>query len=233
MGLDITSRPSDSPYVEQVWHSRSSGVDRMTAVASATWDLVVLEQRGRVHVSVQGPESKAAPAPVPEEARFFGITFALGTTMPHLPVAALVDRGAELPTAGCRSFWLHGSAWRFPEEDDAELFVRRLVGAGLLVRDPVVAAVLEGRTPNESPRTVQRRFLATTGLNQGTVRQIGRARRAALLVGAGVAAQEVVHRLGYFDQPHLARSLRRYIGRTAGQLRTGQPAEPLSLLYKT
>jgi hypothetical protein len=43
----------------------------------------------------------------------------------------------------------------------------------------------------------------------------------------------VAYRLGYFDQPHLARSLARYIGRTATQLRDRDPAEPLSLLYKT
>jgi hypothetical protein len=43
----------------------------------------------------------------------------------------------------------------------------------------------------------------------------------------------VIHRLGYFDQPHLARSLTRYIGRTATQLRARDPSEPLSLLYKT
>jgi hypothetical protein len=43
----------------------------------------------------------------------------------------------------------------------------------------------------------------------------------------------VVYRLGYFDQPHLARSLTRYIGRTATQLHDRHLSEPLSLLYKT
>lgn len=46
-------------------------------------------------------------------------------------------------------------------------------------------------------------------------------------------AHAVAHRLGYFDQPHLARSLIRYVGRTATQLRASASAEPLSLLYKT
>jgi AraC-like DNA-binding protein len=32
---------------------------------------------------------------------------------------------------------------------------------------------------------------------------------------------EVVSSLGYYDEPHLARALRRYVGRTASQLRTG------------
>jgi hypothetical protein len=35
----------------------------------------------------------------------------------------------------------------------------------------------------------------------------------------GIPVSEVVPRLDYFDEPHLARALRRYIGRTAGQLR--------------
>jgi hypothetical protein len=43
-------------------------------------------------------------------------------------------------------------------------------------------------------------------------------------------ALDVVHRLGYFDQPHLARSLTRYVGRTATQLSAPDPSEPLSLL---
>jgi methylphosphotriester-DNA--protein-cysteine methyltransferase len=53
------------------------------------------------------------------------------------------------------------------------------------------------------------------------VRQIERAREAASLLAAGKAATDVVSSLGYFDQPHLARALRRYIGRTATQLHEG------------
>ncbi|MFI6366249.1 helix-turn-helix domain-containing protein [Nocardia sp. NPDC050630] len=68
-------------------------------------------------------------------------------------------------------------------------------------------------------RTLERRFRAVTGLTQGAVRQIGRARTAALLLTSGEAPGEVVNKLGYYDEPHLARALRRYVGRTARQLR--------------
>jgi hypothetical protein len=233
MGLDIESRPSDSPYVERVWRSRSAGVHRMTSVATAHWDLVVWEQRGRVTVTVQGPESRASAAPVPDATAFFGIVFALGTALSHLPVERLVDSSVDIPEAARGSCWLSGSAWHLPDYDNAEAFVRRMVGEGVLVRDPVVAAVLGGTVPDASERTVQRRFAAATGLTQGAIRQIDRARRAAVLVQEGLSTQEVVHRLGYFDQPHLARSLTRYVGRTVMRLRAGDPATPLSLLYKT
>ncbi|MFG1706296.1 helix-turn-helix domain-containing protein [Nonomuraea sp. M3C6] len=205
----------------------------MTSIAAAHWDLVFWEHRGRVNVAVQGPETKASPAPVPEDATFFGISFSLGTSMPHLPINRLVDGSAEIPDATRRSFWLKGSAWHRPDYDNAEAFVRRLVREGVLDCDPIVAAVLRGASPDVSERTLQRRFVAATGLTRGAVRQIDRARQAAVLIRDGVPAHDVIHRLGYFDQPHLARSLTRYVGRTATQLSDRDPSEPLSLLYKT
>jgi hypothetical protein len=235
MGLEIEDRPSDSPYVQRVWRSRSHDVDRMMSIASPNWDLVIWEQSGRVNVAVQGPESKASHAPVPEEATFFGISFGLGTWMPQLPVTRLVDGSAEVPGATRRSFWLHGSTWHLPDYDNAEEFVRRMVREEVLVRDPLVDDVLRGASPDVSARTIQRRFVAATGLTHAAIRQINRARQAAALIQEGVPVHEVIHRLGYFDQSHLARSLRRFVGRTATLLRDQDrtPSEPLSLLYKT
>lgn len=233
MPLLIEHRPSASPYVERVWRSRSEDVSRMTAIASPRWSLVFWEQRGRTYGAVQGPGSEASGAPVPEESTFFGIDFALGTTMPRLPVAGLVDGHAEIPDVTRTSFWLDGSAWHLPDYEYAETFVGRLVREGVVTRDPLVADVVRGAEPDLSARTVQRRFLAATGFTRGAVRQIDRVRQAAILLRQGVPAGEVVDRLGYFDQAHLARSLRRFIGHTATSLRAGAGAEPLSLLYKT
>jgi hypothetical protein len=232
-GLEIESRPSDSPYIERVWRSRSQGVDRMTSIATSHWDLVIWQQRGQVNVAVQGPESAASPAPVPKDATFFGISFALGTSMPHLAINRLVDGSAEIPDVTRRSFWLKGSSWHLPGYDNAEAFVGRMVREDVLAHDPIVAAVLGGVSPGVSERTIQRRFVAATGLTRGAIRQIDRARQTAVLIQEGVPVHDVIHRLGYFDQPHLARSLARYIGRTATQLSAQGPSVPLSLLYKT
>lgn len=232
MGLVIESRASELPYIERVWRSRSDDVARMMSVATSHWELVFWEHRGRTQAAVLGPEPRASRAAVPEDAVFFGISFALGTSMPHIPVSSLVGGNAELPDVTRRSLWLKGSAWHVPDYDNAEAFALRMVREGIVDQDPIVPAVLGGARPDVSPRTLQRRFVAATGLTQGAVRQIQRAREAAVLVREGVPAQDVVHRLGYFDQPHLARSLSRYIGRTATRLSSPQGAEPLSLLYK-
>jgi len=108
-----------------------------------------------------------------------------------------------------------------PGADDAEALVDRLVRSGALVRDPLVTEVRRGGRPTASARTVERRFRAATGLTQGAVRQIERVRKAAMLLAAGVPVADVVSRLDYFDTPHLAHALRRYVGRTARQLREG------------
>jgi len=233
MGLEIESRPSDSPYIERVWRSRSSAVSRMTSIAAVHWDLVFWQHRGQVSVAVQGAESKASPAPVPEDATFFGIVFSLGTSLSHLPVSQLVDGSAEIPGVTRRSFCLNGFTWCLPDYDNAESFVRQMVRRGVLVCDPVVIAELRGAPADVSERTVQRRFVRATGLTRNAIRQIGRARQAAVLIQEGLPVHEVVYQLGYFDQPHLARSLTRYIGRTVTQLRDRDRPEPLSLLYKT
>jgi methylphosphotriester-DNA--protein-cysteine methyltransferase len=107
------------------------------------------------------------------------------------------------------------------------------VREGVVVRDPLVDEVLSGGTPEIGTRSVQRRVVTATGLTQGGIRQIERARQAAILLGEGVAPLDVVNALGYYDQPHLARSLQRFIGRTATELRRQDAAgQPLSLLYK-
>jgi hypothetical protein len=234
MVLQVESRPSDSPYIARVWRSRSSDdAERMTSVANVNGELVVWEHRGRVHMEIRGPEPQASRAPVPEGATFFGILFAAGAWMPHLPFHRLVDRSVEVPDVTRRRFWLHGSTWDMPDYDNAEEFVRRLVREGVLDSDPLVPEVLRGASPGLSERTIQRRFIAATGLTRAAIRQIERARQAAVMLQEGTPVAEVVHELGYFDQPHLARSLTRFVGRTATQLSAPDPAEPLSLLYKT
>lgn len=87
--------------------------------------------------------------------------------------------------------------------------------------------------PLVTPRSVQRRVVAATGLTQSTIRQIERARLAALMLREGQPAADVAHRAGYYDQPHMTRSLKRFLGLTATQLQRPDPTRALSLLYKT
>ena len=129
--------------------------------------------------------------------------------------------GSPCRKRSASSFWLDGSAWEFPRFDNADVFVDRLVRAGLLVRDPVVEAAIDGEIREVSVRTVQRRVLRSTGLTLTAIRQIDRAKRAAALLSQGVPIAETIGLTGYADQPHLTRALSRFIGQTPRQIALG------------
>jgi hypothetical protein len=205
----------------------------MTSVATSTWELVFWEHQGSTHAAIRGAESGPSSVEVPDGSESFGITFAHGTSFVHLPPARLVDNAIESPHASASAFVLGGDEWAMPSYDDAEAFVARLVRAGLVKRDPLVDEIVAGGLPDVGSRSVQRRIAASTGLTHGSIRQIERARQAAVLLGEGLAPLDVVNRLDYFDHAHLARSLQRFIGRSATQLRRPDDGDqPLSLLYK-
>lgn len=231
MTLEFEDRPSDSEYIDRVWRSRSDDIDEMTSIATGHWTLVVWEEAGCMHAAVQGPESRATRAPVPKDASFLGIRFVLGTALRWLPMERLVDGDVQFPDVTRRSLRLAGSRWAMPDFDSADEFARALARSDLLVQDPVVARVLDGQPTDLSVRTVRRHFLGATGLPQQTILQIERARRAASMIKDGLVISKVIHELGYFDHPHLARSLRRFIGQSATELREGGQTQ-LSFLYK-
>uniref|UniRef100_UPI001FDFB15A helix-turn-helix domain-containing protein n=1 Tax=Nocardia brevicatena TaxID=37327 RepID=UPI001FDFB15A len=219
--LLFETRASDSPWIASVWTCRSEQVAEMTSVATETWGLVFWQQEGTAYMSVTGPESRTGTTPVPEDATFVGIQFAVGTSLRAVAAPSLVDSGLVLPDVTHRTFWLDGARWETPRPDDAEALVDRFVRAGVVVHDRLVTEALRGHCPAVTDRTLERRFRAATGLTRGAVRQIERARTAAVLLVSGAAASDVVGKLGYYDEPHLARALRRYVGRTAQQLREG------------
>lgn len=214
----LKTRSSRSSLVEETWQTRSTQEESFISVAAAHWEMVVTRQRGADRLTVRGPETRATTLPIPQDAEFFGIQFSVGTFMPGLPPGRLVDRTLTLPAATGGSFWLDGSVWRLPDHDTAEVLVDRLGRAGLLVHDPVVAEALHGDVEGYSTRSLERRVARATGLSRGAVGRIRRAERAVELLSRGVPASEVAHRTGYADQPHLTRSLRRFVGQTPAQI---------------
>jgi AraC-like DNA-binding protein len=227
-------RPSDSPLVEWIWRSHSEGVHPFLSIAVNHCEFVVSRLRGKVTMMLRGPETKATPVgDCPAEGEWFGVLLKLGTRLPHLPTNRLVDGGVELPTVASNSFWLGGSVWQFPDYENADTFVERLASEGLLLRDPVVGAAVQGQLNDLTQRAVQYRFLQATGITRDMARQIARARYATILLQQGVSIPDVIQQAGYYDQPHLTRSLKRFIGQTPAQLLHHSRPEQLSLLYKT
>src|SRR6516162_2813084 len=183
MFIIFEDRPSDSPFVERVWRCHSERAGTFHSMAASHWEMVVTRHRGKAFLTVRGPETKATTADCPAEGEWVAIRFKLGIFMPILPARNLRDRrDVNLPEATSRSFWLNGSAWEYPDFENAETFVKRLVSDGLIAVDLSVDAALQGQPREQSIRFVQRHFLQATGITHSTVRQIERARHATNLL---------------------------------------------------
>jgi AraC-like DNA-binding protein len=230
--IHFEDRFADHPFIEKVFRCRSDRSDTFLSVAANNFDMVLTRLEGKSFLTLRGPETSATTLACPGEGEWIGIRFKVGTYMPRFLPGSLRDhRDVNLPPATARSFWLNGSALQYPDFDNAETFVTRLAKSGILSRDPIVEDSLLRRPGKLSLRSAQRHFLRSTGVTYITFRQIERARYATNLLRGGVSILDVVSSLGYFDQAHLTRSLRRFIGQTPTLITQGQ--KQLSFLYKT
>lgn len=224
-------RPSDSPLIERVWSCHSDSGGTFSSVASPHCELVFTRLNGTTSVTVRGPETRARPVHCPSNGEWFAIRLKPGTFFRSLPAPRLIDgNDVTLPVASNHSFWLHGTRWQIPDFENAETFVTRLEKADVIARDATVAAAVEGDPQVISLRSVQRRFLAVCGITHTALRQIERARHAATLLANGASIGEAQHDAGFYDQAHLTRSMRRYMGATPATI--VREDQQLSFLYK-
>ncbi len=218
MGFISEARLSDSPYVETVMRGYTEGEGSTIRPAECHWHMCFTKVNGALHPIITGPLTTSGVVPFTEGVELLWIKFKLGAFMPHMPTRSNLDTETILPTAAGQSFWLKGAAWQFPDYENVDTFVDRLVRDEILVFDPLVNAVLEGQPQEIAPRTVRHRFLRATGLTQSNIYQIERAQRAATLLRQGVSILDTVYEAGYFDQPHLTRSLKQWVGYTPAEL---------------
>jgi hypothetical protein len=220
MSFVVETRLSDSPFIETVMHGHTAGGGLVIRPAECHWHMVLVKLNGEVQFRVVGPLTMAGELPYIEGVELLWIKLKLGTFMPHLPVTDFRDGEITLPDAASASFWLKGAAWQFPNFENADAFVARLVREEVLARDPIVDSVLQGQltTPEMAARTLRHRFQHATGLSHNDIHQIQRAQRAAALLRHGVSVLDAVDELGYYDQPHLTRSLKRWVGHTPAQI---------------
>jgi AraC-like DNA-binding protein len=180
--------------------------------------MILTRHSGGTQFMLVGPLGTSGVATWGGEAEILWIKFKLGTFMPHLPTRDILESEKTLPDASGKSFWLKGSTWQFPDYDNADTFIQKLMREEVLAYDPLVESVLQGEPTGMSPRTVRHRFLRATGLTQGHIIQFERAQQAARLLRHKRSIIDTVYEAGYFDQPHLTRSLKQFIGYTPAQI---------------
>lgn len=215
------NKPDNTQFVRRIWRTGSVAEKSFISVAVPYWEIVFAQRPDGLLVVARGPETIASVVEIPPATEFFGIQFQLGAFMPQFPISSMVNGIREVVIESERAMRIDGCTWEIPTYENADVFVNRLARKGLLTRDPLVESILQHRKVDLSARSVQRRFLTSTGLTFGAVRQMERARKACEAMLSGMSILDTAEHLGYSDQAHLTRSLKRFCGLLPSQIRAG------------
>jgi len=225
MTFEYEEKASQSRFVDVIWRTHDTSDGTYLAAADACWDMVFIRSVHGNRVLLSGPSSTITPVPYRAGNRNVGIRFHRGTYLTHVPASAMVDTTESLPMPGDETFLLAGLEFPLPTYDTVDEFIADLERLDLLNDDPVAMAALRGDEPGTSTRSVQRHVATSTGLSANRIRQIVRARQAAERLMLGDPILDVAHDLGYADQAHLTRDVKRLTGYTPGQ--TKRRDEPI------
>ncbi|HST81531.1 MAG TPA: helix-turn-helix domain-containing protein [Kineosporiaceae bacterium] len=225
MGLIFDAGVGELPLVQRVWSARCDAATSFTSAAKGSSMIAFARHAGRWTVHLRGPETRATHLTCPEGWEFFGVELQPGAYLPLFPPSGLIDlNDALLPTLSGDRIVLDNRDWEMPTEQNVDVFVNRLVQAGLLFFDPFVEEIRHGERPRGmSERTAQIRFRRAVGISCRKLVSIDQAQRAAQLLAAGESIADVVIGCGYYDQPQLTRAMRWATGHTPGELRSGIP----------
>jgi len=225
MTFEYEEKASQSRFVDVIWRTHDTSDGTYLAAADACWDMVFIRSAHGNRALLSGPSSTITPVPYRAGNRNVGIRFHRGTYLTHVPASAMVDTTESLPMPGDETFLLAGLEFPLPTYDTVDEFIADLERLDLLNDDPVAMAALRGDEPETSTRSVQRHVATSTGLSANRIRQIIRARQAAERLMLGDRILDVAHDLGYADQAHLTRDVKRLTGYTPGQ--TKRRDEPI------
>jgi hypothetical protein len=222
VGLSIRVVNAAAGPLVRVWAAECDSPTDFSSLASVHPGIGFVQVGGTTTVHLRGPATNASTLSCPRDAEYFGADFRLGAYLPMFPPAGLANlRDAVLPVLPDGRILLDGRAWEMPTPQNLDVFIDRLERAGLLVFDPLVEELRYDAVGSVPERTAQSRFVRAVGLSRRKLQVIERGRHAARLLRAGTAIADVVFGAGYYDQPHLTRSLRQLIGHTPAEVARG------------
>ncbi len=218
MTIAFEERTSDSPFVETITQGWTLSAGTATRPAETRWHMVFSRRGGQIHPLMVGPWAHSGAVTYDAGAELLWIRFRIGVYMPRHLTRRMLNTELALPSTGPRAFWLFDQSWEIPTFENADTFVAWLADAGELASDPIVARSLQEAQSPVPERTLRHRFLQTTGLTQRHIRQVERAQQAAAMLRMGASILDTMCALDYYDQPHLTRSLKAFVGFTPGAL---------------
>jgi len=207
-----TSRSSPHPWIDTVWQTLCLSDGVYKATPDGSWDLILsVAPDGKATVFLSGQATEPVEVPYRDGEHSVVISFAAHV---YLARDREVRTGAAIRFLTVKEdrFWLDGVELPLPAFENAESLVDAMIGAGLLLSDDIVAKAFTARPRAASKRSVQQHFKNTTGITQKDFQLIRRAQEAVRRLKAGEGAAAVAIDLGYTDQPHMIKSIKKIMG---------------------
>jgi len=220
VSFDFTERPVEhtlADFVEAFVQTQSEQGGDFISEAATHWEMIIVRGDQKPYLMIRGSETHATLGDCPANSEFTIIRFRVGTFMPHLPMERLVDQEIITENAGKNSFWLNGAVYQYPNFENIEAFVDKLIENGAVAKDTTVAEALSNNELPITKRHLQRRFRTSTGMSQNKIQQINRVEKVARALMDGETIADATHLGEYADQSHLTRSLKYYLGQTPAQ----------------
>jgi hypothetical protein len=213
-----TRRSSPHPWIDTVWQTVCLTDGTYRATPDGSWDLILsCAPDGTPTVFLTGQATEPVDVPYSAGEHSVVISFAAHVFIPTEKEARTGATLRFLPAEEA-GFVLEGVTLPLPSFLDAEQLVDAMVAAKLLTSNDLVARAFSENPKAASPRSVQQHFRKTTGLTQKDFQLIRRAQEAVRQLKAGQSAAEVAAGLGYSDQSHMIKSIKKIMGQLPSNL---------------
>lgn len=207
-----TRRSSPHPWIDAVWQTLCLSDGVYKATPDGSWDLILsVAPDGNPMVFLSGQATEPVEVPYREGEHSVVISFSAHV---YLARDREVRTGAAIRPLAVTAdhFRLDDVELPLPTFQNAESLVDAMIEAGLLLSDDIVAKAFTAKPRAASRRSVQQHFKATTGITQKDFQLIRRAQEAVRRLKDGQNAASVAVDLGYTDQPHMIRSIKKIMG---------------------
>lgn len=209
--------PVNAELVEKIVHIRYSDDFMDKTVPDGCWDFHFLRRQGKVSVYIAGAKTYPVKLPFQKNDDLLSVEFKPNAFLPHFPAITLLDCKTFLPFE--ESYFLLGEErFEVPTFDTVEKFVHKMIKRHIMANNSVVEAVVKGKPYEVCQRSIQRHFRQATGMTWKHYQQIKRAHHAVQLIKDGKLLLDVAFEVGYADQSHMTRSLKKILGQTPHEI---------------
>lgn len=213
-----TRRSSSHPWIDTVWQTVCLSDGIYKATPDGSWDLILsVAPDGQASVFLSGQATEPVDVPYLEGQHSVVISFAAHVYLKH-DKEARTGANIRFLTVQGDVFFLDGVELPLPTFLNAEQLVDKMTENNLLQSDDVVAKAFTSKPKAASKRSVQQHFKKITGITQKDFQLIRRAQDAVRRLKAGESAADVAADLGYTDQPHMIKSIKKIMGHLPSNL---------------